>query len=333
MPLQHQLLAPLAMGLAAAIGYAITPEPSADLAADAIRLAPAPALMDQRRQTLPTVSTLYAADASAYGAHLFPLEEGVALTTDSELTLLRPGQSPKTRSLELGPAVARHGDSIVFWRSGKLLAVPLVGGGERELSPLARMPQHLLGSDTHVAWVERDEAGAFSVHALSAGAPTLVHRARESIRTATIVDETVYAISSSSPGRWTLIAVPLDGRAPTVTSPHAGRPPSMLTAGQDGLYVYAGPKHGVLRLSFDLAREEAVMPGEICTPMAVADRVVCAQVGGLVELDPTRKAPRPLAGEGAGPIASLAAKDTHAYWITDSGAHRLTVRSLARSGP
>jgi hypothetical protein len=67
----------------------------------------------------------------------------------------------------------------------------------------------------------------------------------------------------------------------------------------------------------------------VCSPLVVSSRVVCAQVGGLFEIAPAVRAPRPLAAERAGPITATAATDARAYWVAESGGERLIVRSVA----
>lgn len=330
---QHQLLAPLALGLATVVGYVTTVEPPADLVVPALEQPPASTQGKPSISALPAVTTLYSADTDAYGVHLFPHADGVVLATEDQLTLLQPGEPPQTRRVQLGPVAARQGDDLVFWRSGKLrkVSLSLASEKERDLVPLGRMPLFLLASDARVAWVDRDEQGSYSVQTLATLGKASVYRTQERIIACTLVDDTVFAISSTSPGHWKVAAVPLDGRAPTFTTERSSRPPSMLAVGKDGLYLYAGPLQGVLRLSFDLEREDSVMPGEICSPIAVSDRVLCARVGGLVELLPSVTTPRPLASEPTGPIANLVADDNHAYWITDTGTRGLALRSLALS--
>ena len=107
----------------------------------------------------------------------------------------------------------------------------------------------------------------------------------------------------------------------------------MLALGQDGVYFYDGPQRGVRRVSFDLQRETPVLTHLICSPLVVSVQVVCAHVGGLFEIPPSARVPRPLASEHAGPITSLAATSDRAYWVAESGDEGLVVRSIALPGP
>ena len=67
----------------------------------------------------------------------------------------------------------------------------------------------------------------------------------------------------------------------------------------------------------------------ICSPLAVADRVLCARVGGLYELPSSGGAPKSLLSQGAF-ITALAARDHEVAWVSDLGADRLMLerRSL-----
>jgi hypothetical protein len=84
-------------------------------------------------------------------------------------------------------------------------------------------------------------------------------------------------------------------------------------------------------LTFDLEREDVVAANAICTPLAVSDSntVICAQVGGIFDIPSSRSAPRLLASESAGPITAIAAREGRLFWVADSGANRLTIRTLA----
>ena len=106
----------------------------------------------------------------------------------------------------------------------------------------------------------------------------------------------------------------------------------MLALGPDGVYFYDGPERGIRRLSFDLGREDAVSTNVICSPIAVSDRAICAQVGGLFDLPPGGNGPRFLASERQGPVTALAASGEQLFWVAESGNDRLVVRSAPLPG-
>jgi hypothetical protein len=102
----------------------------------------------------------------------------------------------------------------------------------------------------------------------------------------------------------------------------------MLAGRRDVLY-YDGNHYEVRRLSPDLQQEETLAADIVCSPIAVADGVYCAQVEGLVQVMPGAKPRRLTDGSAGGVVADLAATTHRLLWIVDAGADRLEVRSLA----
>lgn len=282
-------------------------------------------------QAPPRVSTLHEQATSAYHARLFVDDEAVVLITQAGFTTLRPGGAPEEHTVSLGPVAVRQGGTVVFWRSGKLRSVSLSGGDERELAAVARAPQYLLASESELVWIQTDRQAGTSLQTLSSGKVRSLHAAQDGVAAAVLHGAVVYWVTVTRDGAWAIGRVSLDGRPSMSTPAQQGRPPSMLAVGRDGVYFYAGPQRGVRRLSFDLEQEAAVASQVICSPLVVSSRVVCAHVGGIFELSPSARAPRPLAAERSGPITALAATDDRAYWVAESKEHALVVRSIALS--
>lgn len=278
------------------------------------------------------VSTLHEQATSAYHARLFVDEHAVVLITQTGFTTFRAGEAPAEHVLSLGPVATRQGGAVVFWRSGKLRSVSLSGGDERELAALPRMPQYLLASGGRLAWLQADPHTGTSLQALSGGEVRLVHASEDGVSAAVLHGSLVYWVSVSRDGTWAIHRVGLDGGPPRATRARRGRPPAMLAVGRDGVYFYDGLQGGVRRLTFDLERETAIMTQVICSPVVVSSRVVCAHVGGLFDISPSARRPRPLATEHSGPITATAATDERAYWVAESGDERLVVRSIALPG-
>jgi hypothetical protein len=284
----------------------------------------------RRAESLPAlVTTLYEQATSAYHARLFVDDEGVVLITQSGFTTIRPGAAAEEHALSLGPVAVRQGGAVVFWRSGKLRSVSLSGADERELAVVPLAPQYLLASESNLAWIHTDRQHGTSLQTLSGGQVRLVHAVQDSVSACVLHGGSVYWVSEARGGAWSIGRVDLDGGRARSTPAQRGRPPAMLAAGRDGVYFYGGPQRGVRRLSFDLEQETAVLTQVVCSPLVVSSRVVCAQVGGLFEIAPAVRAPRPLAAERAGPITATAATDARAYWVAESGGERLIVRSVA----
>jgi hypothetical protein len=282
---------------------------------------------------VPQVTTLYAQRASAYHAGLFADENAVVLISPGGFTTMVPGGAVEERAVDLGPIAVRQGGSVVFWRSGQLREIALSGEGERELAAVPRPPRYLLAAEGRLAWVQTDRTSGSSLRTLSGGNVRVVHDAEGRVCAAVMRGASVYWVVEGRDGSWAVERLGLDGQLRVSTAAHHGRPPSMLALGEDGVYLYAGPQRGVVELSFDLAREDTLLPNVICSPIAVSSRVVCAQVGGLFEIARAGAPPRFLASEPAGPIAATAATHDRAFWVAENGEGHLVVRAAPLSAP
>ncbi len=281
----------------------------------------------------PSVRTLHEQSTSAYHARLFTDEEDVVLVTQTGFTTFRTDGSAEEHTVSLGPVAARQGDALVFWRSGRLREVSLLGGDERDLVVLPRPPQHLLTSEGRLAWIHNERERGASLQTLSGGRVRIVYESAYGASAPVMHGADIYWVAESRDGTWRVGRVNLDGQHPTWSMTHQGRPPAMLAAGPDGVYFYDGPQRGVRRLTFDLEREAAVSAGVVCSPLVVSHRVVCAQVGGLFEVPLSGGTPMFLASERVGPVTALAATRTRALWVADNGAERLILRTVALAEP
>jgi hypothetical protein len=277
------------------------------------------------------VTTLHEQRASAYHARVFADESGVIVTTPAGFTTIRPGVTPEERAFDLGSIAVSQGSSIVFWRAGQLREVALSGAGERELAAVPSAPQYLLADQGRLAWIHTDRKTGSTLHTLSSEGVREVYESGGGVSACVMHGASVYWVLQARDGSWTIERVSLEGQPRVSTAAHQGRPPAMLALGRDGVYFYAGPKRGVRKLGFDLAREDAVLSEVICSPIAVSSRVVCAQVGGLFEIAPSGTAPRFLASEPSGPIAATAATDDRAFWVAENGDGGLVVRTAPLS--
>jgi len=285
------------------------------------------------RRGVPEVRTLDEQACSAYHARLFPDESGVVLVTPSGFTTYTSDGVVRRQTIELGPAVARHGQTLVFWRSGKLHEVSLSGGPERALATVPRPPRYLLPSEQRLAWVHTDREAGSSLQTLSAGAVQTLYESSGDISAPVVHAADVYWVAAARDRSWKMGRIALEGGHPSWSAPQQGRPPAMLGVGHEGIYFYAGPQRGVRRLTFNLQREVSVWSGVVCSPLAVFDRVLCAQVGGLFEIPLSGAIPTFLAAERAGPITALATTRSESFWVADNGADRLIVRSVTRPEP
>ena len=294
---------------------------------------PAPPAAEPTRRTLPEVRTLLEQPGSAYHARLFADDNGLVLVTQNGFTTFQPDGALREHVVSLGPVVARSGDTLVFWRSGSLREVSISGGPERELAAVPRAPRYLLTSGRQIAWIHTDRETGTSLHALSGGHARVVHESAYDVSACVFHDADIYWVAAHDSGAWAIERIGLEGTSRSSSSAFDGRLPAMLAVGDDGVYFYAGPQRGVRRLTFDIQRESSVLAGVFCSPFAVSERVVCAQVGGLFEIPLFGATPRFLASERAGPVTAVAATRSHGWWVAEKGADRLLVQSVTLPEP
>lgn len=319
------------LGLALTLGCKSGKEPSsAD--ANSARLTTAATNDPQANRKAPEyevreAKTLFHDATSAYSARVFSGSKETLVITPTNFFRIGPDEKIAKYQANIGHLSTRLEDSIVFWRDASLHSLSLDSLKERELIRLARQPQALLTDGPRLAWLMEDESGVYSLQTLSAGSAHFLYASKNHLSVPALHDETVYFVERTDKG-WKLGRVPLDGSEVSFGSEHSTRTPSMLAAGHDGVYFYDGIKGGVRKATFDLRFEEPVQEEAICSPLAVSNRVVCAQVGGLIDIPQAGADPRIVAGEPGGPIADLSVNDTSAVWIADSGENRMTVRTV-----
>lgn len=281
------------------------------------------------RPSEPLASTVLLRNStSAYHSRLFPVGDELFVTTPAELFRVTPNGTVHRRKAALGSLVALSEDSVIFWRDGALRALPLADAPERSLVSLDREPRILLARGARLAFVFEEYGARTAVETLTAGARRRLLSTEGEVLAAALHEDVVYLLERTKNG-WRLVRVPLDGGHVAFGEERGTRPPPMLATGPEGVFFYDGLGRGVRRIDFDLGREESISESAICAPMAVTSRILCAQVGGLVEVSRTRRVPRPISRELGGPIADLALGDKRAFWIADDGPEKMTVRAVA----
>lgn len=271
---------------------------------------------------------LIALAQSAYHASIAADVDAAYLLATQAAYRLTPGQPPEEQKIELGFGATATRHSFVFWSNGALLEAEKSGGGTRRLVELGLQPQLLVSSGAEIGWVERSGAGRFSIGSLSGERATTAYISPGKIEPAAMLNDWIFFVERPTDKEWRIGGVRTKGGAPVFTSLRGGRAPSMLV-GERELHYYDGNRREVRRLSPDLRDEKTVVTDFICSPLAVAERVFCANVEGLFELVPGAR-PRLLARLGnTGAVTALAANSTHLYWIGDAGADQLVVSAVA----
>lgn len=274
-----------------------------------------------------TPTRLLAVRESAYGATLGLSEEANFLLTGGAAYRFVEGQPPTRWARDFGVAPALTPGHIFFWSDGAFRRVPTSGGEATLVATLPRQPRRFVTSSDHVAWLEQAADGRFSIHTLDGARERLVHAAAGYIGTLAMDDERIYFSERAADRSWRLGLVSRSGGPAHTTKPKHGRLPAMLVLAES-LYYYDGPSSTVVRVSPDLRSEAVIASDVICSPIAVAENVYCAQPAGLLEIGLDGGVRRTIPLE-RGSITALAATATHVTWISDVGDDQLAVDSIA----
>lgn len=271
--------------------------------------------------------SLHRLELSAYTSTLTADDEGIYVLSSHGAYRFIEGEPVARWAVELGDTPALTDRGFVYWLEGALRQVPKRGGPTEILARVPRAPRRLCASGKHLVWEEQDEAASL-LRTLDGSAPRTVYRGAGQIEALSLLDDQVYFVESSGQ-KWRLGAVALSGGAARFTEPRGERAPAQLAAAGDVFY-YDGPSSSVRRLPSDLSREDVVARDIICSPLAVADRVYCAQLSLLFDLARDGGRPRSLAPKRSGNVTALVATRTRVAWLLDVGDNRAELEVLAR---
>ncbi len=274
-----------------------------------------------------TPVTLLSAPLSAYAATLAVDEEAAYLMTSGAAYRLVPGRSPERWELDLGSSPALTDENIVYWSAGALRQIAKRGGKPASLAEVPSQPRRIVASKGHFAWLDRSADGRASIQTLHGSQPVVVHQASGDIPALALIDDQVFFVEQAEGSEFRIGVVPLSGGSTRYTASRRGRPPSRLAAASEVFY-YEGPTPMIHRLSVDLSRDEVLARGVICSPIAAAEKLYCAQPAGLLELGLDGGPARTLARGRSGTITALAASRTWLASLVDAGENQLAVELL-----
>jgi hypothetical protein len=177
------------------------------------------------------------------------------------------------------------------------------------------------------AWLEQADGGRFTIQTLRRSGARVLHAPRGYVAALAMTEERVYFVEQGPGTGWRLGAVPLSGGAPRYTAMKRGRTPAMLAVASD-LYYYDGPSLTVRRVTQDLEREEVVARDVICSPLAVAEHLYCAQPGRLLEIGLDGVLRRVLPPGQKGTVTAVAATASRLTWLMDVGQGALAVQTI-----
>jgi hypothetical protein len=276
------------------------------------------------------------AGSSAYHASIIGDGDVFYLLTSAAAYRLEPGHAPVEMPLDLGFGATTTRSSLVYWSRGAVFQAPKTppvstpGVAPRRLVALPERPQLFVAAGEAVAWLARAGDGRFSLEAAAGAGTRTLYMTAGNIDAVTALGDSIFFVERPAGSDWRIGRVPIAGGAPAFSPLRPGRAPAML-AGRRDLVFYDGNRLEVRRLSADLQGEETLAGDVICSPITVAERIYCAQVEGIVELQPGAP-PRRLAAT-ARLITGIAASDRRLLWVVDAGAERLDLHALALPAP
>jgi hypothetical protein len=298
-------------------GPQATPQPMAE--APAVR---------QAREPMAEPTTLLTARGSAYAAALALDDEGSYLLTQDAAYRLAPDRVPERWGLDLGLSPALMRDQFLYWSAGAFRQADKRGGEPTVLATIAHQPQRVATSGDEFAWLDQAERGRFSIQTLDGSNPRVLCAPGGYVAALAMGEELVYFVEQGPGAGWRLGAVPLSGGTPHYSATKPGRTPAMLAVAGDVFY-YDGPSLTVRRVSPGLEREEVIAEDVICSPIAVAEHVYCAQPAGLLEIGFDGAVRRAIPLRQKGTITAVSATATRLTWLMDVGRDALAVQTVA----
>lgn len=269
---------------------------------------------------------------SPYIAGLAMEDDAIYLLTDRVAHRIVPGQSKEQIPIENGTSAAVTRTDIVYWSHGAIWAVPKSGGKTdgkprvppRRLASFEHQPQSFMASGDVITWLDMPAPDRFAIQTLDdRGVRTLFfHPAR--IETAAMDSTHVFFVRREGATGWSISSVAVHGGELRQGSVHGGPSPAKLGVAGDVFY-YDLESGELRRVSRDLSREEALARDLICSPLAAATTIVCANIEGLFELEQRPGARPALLSADRRRIANVAVNARFVAWLSDAGRDQLSL--------
>jgi hypothetical protein len=269
-------------------------------------------------------------DGSAYHTSIALDGEAAYVLTRNALHRVGKGGQRSEVALDLGFGAAVAGSFIVFWSQNSVWRVSKGGGAPQRVGELSERPQYFVTAGDSFAWLSRSAEGSFAIGTFEGRGPVTRYASPGKIDAVAMSDEQIFFVERARDDSWRIGAVRGAGGDPAFAEPRRGRAPSMLAV-REAVYYYDGNERELHRLSLDLRRDETLAAELVCSPLAVADRVYCGQVGGIVAWSEMDRRVRPLSQSGRAPITALTAHDGDVAWLSEAGSERVLVSWARRT--
>jgi hypothetical protein len=272
--------------------------------------------------------TLLSLPVSAYHAGVALTDGAVVVTTPGRVYRLDAEAREATLSPPEDSPVAVEGGSLVYWSAGGFWRQSF-GGDPNRIGDGSERPIALAASADAFAWLERSAVGAFTIKTLRGSETLTLYSSPTPISALTMEQDVVLFIEAMGPSAWRLGRVSVDGGKARLSPAKASRPPAMLGSYRDQVYYYGGLKWGLRAASVDLGDERTIAKGVVCSPLAAAEHLYCAQVRGLAQLSETGEVLRWITENHGRLITAVAADSKRVVWIGEAGETSLQVEMLA----
>jgi hypothetical protein len=275
-----------------------------------------------RKGVMPT--ELMADATSPFNAGLFVDDQAIYLTTDKMAYRLVPGAKPQKIPVENGGSAALTNTDIVYWGQGAFWKVPKLGGQAQRLAEQKLQPAYLAASGDDVAWAVVPTTDKFEIQTFDGSKLRTLYFCPGKIVAFVVDAGRVYFVEKQGQDPWRIGSVAVRGGDLRFGPPKQGATPAKLTAAGD-VFHYHLDSGEIRKISPDLSREEVISNKTICSPLAITDKVTCANMEGLWQLDrqPGAKAESVFAEPRT--ITTLAANSKFLTWLADAGPDRLSL--------
>ncbi len=288
--------------------------------------------------SLPKATELLNVPGSPYQTTLYVDADAIELLTPSAAYRLAAGEEPRRIVLDLGFAATVTSHAYLYWSKGAVWRAERRSQGSKApelVFRLAEQPQRLVANSagTQIAWLEHLPGDTYAIAKRTGGGVKRLYTSSGSIDALTLRDDTLFFVERPSAAGWRMGRVPLATGKVTFSGEKAGRWPAMLAAASE-LVFYEGTRREVVALALDLEHERVLAEDFVCSPLAAASQVYCANLDGIFQL--ASGGPRPLVVGTRRPVTSLAADERRVVFVSDAGEpgeDRLSVSSISLDAP
>lgn len=271
--------------------------------------------------------TVLELNQSAYHLQLGFDRSALIVVSPDSLYRIAPGAVAERWALEEQSVVGAIELPFITFSKGRLFRRAEWGAPPLDWAALQAFPAELVGSGRGCAWLEGSrEQSVYRIHSCGA-VRRVLYETSAPLAGLVVLGGWVFFTETVDESGYRIGGVSLDGGTPRFSEAFSGRRPSQLYAG-DSLYFYDINTHALRRVSPDFVLQDVIAKQVICSPLAISDRVVCAEPGGIFQLSLPEGHRMQLASESGGLVVAVAASSRHVAWVVDGAKASVRVLEL-----